>query len=95
MRALLAAFLFGISTLLVQKLGQSLGPCTTAALLHAGAALVGALLRKPVEQEARVLRSDVPRLMAVALFGAVIGLVAMAWGLQRTSGTGASLMLTL
>jgi len=93
--ALFAAALFGISTPLVQKLGQGMGPFTTAALLYVGAALVGAQLRKPMEQEARVLRSDVPRLIAVALFGAVIGPVAMAWGLQRTSGTGASLMLTL
>ena len=93
--ALLAAALFGVSTPLVQKLGMSLGPFTTAALLYAGAALIGGLLRQPVEKEARVLRSDLPRLLAVAIFGAVIGPVAMAWGLQRTSGTGASLMLTL
>jgi drug/metabolite transporter (DMT)-like permease len=31
----------------------------------------------------------------MAFFGAVIGPVALAWGLQRTSGTSASLMLTL
>jgi drug/metabolite transporter (DMT)-like permease len=31
----------------------------------------------------------------MALFGAVIGPVALAWGLQRTSGAGASLMLGL
>lgn len=93
--ALLAATLFGVSTPLVQKLGEGLGPFTTAALLYAGAGLVGALLRQKVDKEARVLRSDVPRLLAVALFGAVIGPVALAWGLQRTSGTGASLMLTL
>ena len=93
--ALLAATLFGVSTPLVQKLGQGLGPFTTAALLYAGAAVIGALLRQKVGKEARVLRSDVPRLLAVALFGAVIGPVALAWGLQRTSGTGASLMLTL
>ncbi|KQV50411.1 multidrug transporter [Pelomonas sp. Root1217] len=93
--ALLAAALFGVSTPLVQKLGQGLGPFTTAALLYAGAGLVGALLRQKAEKEARVLRSDMPRLLAVALFGAVIGPVALAWGLQRTSGTGASLMLTL
>jgi drug/metabolite transporter (DMT)-like permease len=93
--ALLAATLFGVSTPLVQKLGQGLGPFVTAALLYAGAGLVGALLRQKVEQEARVLRSDLPRLLLVALFGAVIGPVALAWGLQRTSGTGASLMLTL
>lgn len=93
--ALLAAALFGVSTPLVQKLGLGLGPFTTAALLYAGAACIGALLRQPVEKEARVRRSDLPRLLAVALFGAVIGPVAMAWGLQRTSGTGASLMLPL
>lgn len=33
--------------------------------------------------------------MAMAAFGAVIGPVALAWGLQHTSGTSASLMLTL
>jgi drug/metabolite transporter (DMT)-like permease len=93
--ALLAAVLFGVSTPLVQQLGQGLGPFTTAALLYAGAALIGAGLRQPVGKEARVLRSDWPRLLAVAAFGAVIGPVALAWGLQRTSGTGASLMLTL
>lgn len=93
--ALLAATLFGISTPLVQKLGQGMGPFTTAALLYVGAAVAGALLRQKADREARVLHTDLPRLMAVALFGAVIGPVALAWGLQRTSGTGASLMLTL
>jgi drug/metabolite transporter (DMT)-like permease len=93
--ALLAAGLFGVSTPLVQQLGQGLGPFTTAALLYAGAALIGAGLRQPPGKEARMLRSDWPRLLAVAAFGAVIGPVAMAWGLQRTSGTDASLMLTL
>lgn len=93
--ALLAAGLFGVSTPLVQQLGAGLGPFTTAALLYAGAAIIGALLRQPVEQEACVLRSDTLRLLAVAAFGAVLGPVALAWGLQRTSGTGASLMLTL
>lgn len=52
--ALFAAALFGISTPLVQKLGQDMGPFTTAALLYVGVAWVGALLHKPVEQEARV-----------------------------------------
>ena len=93
--ALLAAVLFGISTPLVQRFGAGLGSFTTAALLYAGAALVGALLRRPVEQEARVRRSDAKRLALMALFGAGIGPVALAWGLQHTSGASASLMLTL
>ena len=93
--ALLAAALFGASTPLLQRAGEGVGPFTTAALLYAGAALVGALSRRPREAEARLGRGDLPRLMAMALFGAVIGPVALAWGLQRSSGTGASLMLTL
>ena len=93
--ALLAATLFGLSTPLVQRAGAGLGAFTTAALLYAGAALLGAAWRQPTEREARLRRSDAPRLLAIAAFGAVLGPVALAWGLQRTSGTGASLMLTL
>lgn len=93
--ALLAATLFGVSTPMVQRFGAGLGAFTTAALLYAGAAVVGALSRRNIEREARVVRADLPRLLAMAGFGAVIGPVALAWGLQQTSGTSASLMLTL
>jgi drug/metabolite transporter (DMT)-like permease len=93
--ALAAALLFGISTPLVQHVGIGVGSFTTAALLYAGAALVGALLRQPVQREAALRRADVPRLLWMAGFGAVIGPVALAWGLQHTSGASASLMLTL
>lgn len=93
--AVLAATLFGISTPLVQRAGNGVGPFTTAALLYAGAALLGALLRQGAEREARVRRGDLPRLLAMAAFGAVVGPVALAWGLQHTSGTSASLMLAL
>lgn len=95
MLALMAAALFGISTPLVQRLGVGLGAFSTAALLYGGAALVGAFSRRPKEQEARVRHSDAVRLLAMAIFGAAIGPVALAWGLQRTSGASASLMLTL
>jgi drug/metabolite transporter (DMT)-like permease len=93
--ALLAAALFGLSTPLVQRFGAGLGPFTTAALLYAGAAAVALLLRRAPAREAQLRRSDAPRLLAMAAMGAVIGPVALAWGLQRTSGTSASLMLTL
>jgi drug/metabolite transporter (DMT)-like permease len=46
-------------------------------------------------REARLAHADLPRLFAMAAFGAVIGPVALAWGLQHTSGVSASLMLTL
>jgi drug/metabolite transporter (DMT)-like permease len=93
--ALLAAVFFGASTPLVQRFGAGVGAFTTAALLYSGAALVGAMSRRGVDCEARLTRTDLPRLLAMAAFGAVIGPVALAWGLQRTSGTSASLMLTL
>ena len=93
--ALLAAALFGLSTPLVQHFGHGLGAFTTAALLYAGAAVVALLMRHPPEREAALRRSDSPRIVAMAMFGAVIGPVALAWGLQRTSGSSASLMLAL
>jgi drug/metabolite transporter (DMT)-like permease len=93
--ALSAAVLFGISTPLVQRWGAGLGAFTTAALLYGGALIVGALSRRAVQREAQVMRGDTRRLIAVAFFGAVVGPVALAWGLQHTSGTSASLMLTL
>ena len=93
--ALLAAALFGLSTPLVQHFGQGLGAFTTAALLYAGAAVAALLMRHPPEREASLRRSDLPRIAAMAAFGAVMGPVALAWGLQRTSGSSASLMLTL
>lgn len=93
--ALLAAALFGLSTPLVQHFGLGLGAFTTAALLYAGAAVVALLMRHPPEREAALRRSDWPRVVAMAGLGAVMGPVALAWGLQRTSGSSASLMLTL
>ena len=92
---MLAAALFGISTPLVQQFGAGLGAFSTAALLYAGAAAVGLLSRQGIEREAGLQRADLPRLLAMAGFGAVVGPVALVWGLQNTSGTSASLMLTL
>ena len=92
---MLAAALFGISTPLVQQFGAGLGAFSTAALLYAGAAAVGLLSRQGIEREAGLQRAHLPRLLAMAGFGAVVGPVALVWGLQNTSGTSASLMLTL
>ncbi len=93
--SLLAAALFGLSTPFVQWWGRGLGAFTTAALLYAGAAVAALFMQRPRDQEARLQPSDSGRLLAMAFFGAVVGPVALAWGLQHTSGTSASLMLTL
>jgi drug/metabolite transporter (DMT)-like permease len=95
MLALGAAVLFGISTPLVQRAGAAVEPLSTAALLYGGAALIGLLQRRGAEHEARLKRGDLPRLAWMALCGAAIGPTLLAWGLQHTSGTSASLLLAL
>jgi drug/metabolite transporter (DMT)-like permease len=92
--ALAAALAFGVTAPLVQHFGRDVGPFWTAALLYAGAAAVS-LPRGKKGREARLLRSDAPRLALVALFGAFVAPAALAWGLARTSGTSAALMLNL
>jgi drug/metabolite transporter (DMT)-like permease len=93
--ALLAALLFGASTPLVQRVGIGVSAWMTAAMLYTGAAVAGLLLRSGTYKEAALRRRHWPHLLLMALCGAVIGPVALAWGLQRTSGMSASLMLTL
>jgi drug/metabolite transporter (DMT)-like permease len=92
--ALLAALAFGITTPLIQRLGKGSGAAPTAALLYAGAALASLDgLRHGPGQEARVRRVHWPRLLLVALVGAVFAPVCLAWGLQHTDATSASLLL--
>ncbi len=93
--ALAAALLFGLSTPLVQLWGREVGPLSTAALLYAGAAGIALFSRQSESVEAPVRRSDAGVLVAMALCGAVIGPSALAWGLQNSSATSASLLLTL
>jgi drug/metabolite transporter (DMT)-like permease len=94
--ALASALLFGISTPAVQRFGRGLGPFVTAALLYAGAASFGGLmvvLGRRVEAPLRA--RHVPRLAAVAVAGALVAPVALAWGLSRSSGVAASLLINL
>jgi drug/metabolite transporter (DMT)-like permease len=91
--ALASAIAFGVTTPLVQRFGRGVGPFTTAAVLYAGAAVVSALPGAGKEPPLR--KGDGGRLLAVALLGAVLAPVSLAWGLQRTSGVTASLLLNL
>ncbi|MGB3211402.1 MAG: EamA family transporter [Desulforhopalus sp.] len=93
--ALLAALLFGASAPLIQRVGAGTGAWMTAAMLYAGAAAAGVFLRTSAAEEAVFRRSHWPRLLLMALCGAVIAPVALAWGLQHTSSMSASLMLTM
>jgi drug/metabolite transporter (DMT)-like permease len=91
--ALVSALAFGLTTPLVQRLASESGPFVTACLLYAGAALVGVLSRS--RKEAPIGRRHVPRLVAVAVSGAVVAPALLVWGLAHTSGTAASLMLNV
>jgi drug/metabolite transporter (DMT)-like permease len=91
--ALISALAFGVTTPLVQRFGHAVGSFATASLLYAGAALVGLVSRS--KDEARLKRVHFPRIVAVAVLGAGLAPAALAWGLARTSGTAASLMLNL
>jgi drug/metabolite transporter (DMT)-like permease len=91
--ALASAVAFGVTTPLVQRLGAGVGPFATASLLYAGAAAVGLASRST--SEAKLRRAHAGRLFAIAVLGAGVGPSLLAWGLARTSGTSASLMLNL
>ncbi|MBP9111195.1 MAG: EamA family transporter [Polyangiaceae bacterium] len=91
--AVLSALCFGLTTPLVQRFGHDVGTFTTAALLYGGAAMSSLVRTHGGGKEAPLRRRHLPRVFAVAFFGALVAPVCLAWGLQRTSGTFASLML--
>ena len=88
--AIVASLAFGVTAPLVQRLGPELGAFSTAALLYAGAAGFSALggARPPARAHARTL-------LVVAFAGVFLAPVLLAAGLQRASGTSASLLLDL
>jgi drug/metabolite transporter (DMT)-like permease len=94
--ALASALAFGLTTPIVQLLvkhGTGADPFTTAMLLYAGAAAAGLVSRSG--SEASIRRAHVPRVVAVALSGALVAPALLAWGLGHTSGASGSLMLNL
>lgn len=93
--ALGAAVLFGASTPLIQRWSVDSGAFWTAALLYLGAAAAGFAIRGKPSPPLSIRREHLPRLVAVALSGAALGPVLLAWGLQHTSAASASLVLVL
>lgn len=94
--AIVAAVAFGVTAPVIAWAGRDLGPLTTAALLYAGAALAAAAFQLGGRtREHPLRRSDVPRLIAIALAGAAIGPTLLAWGLQRAGATVGALLLNL
>ncbi len=93
--AALAALAFGVTTPFIQRFGTGVGPLSTAALLYLGAAVgaIGWPRRVGERREASLRRRHLPRLLAIALFGAALAPALFAWGLQRVSATSGALLL--
>jgi len=94
--AVAAAIAFGVTTPIVAWAGRDLGAFTTAALLYAGAAfasVVSRLATKP--SSARLRRTDLGRVLLVAVAGGALAPTLLAWGLQRAGATLGALLLNL
>ena len=91
-----SAVAFGLTTPVIAWAGRDSGPLTIAALLYAGAALAALAMRiRARSTGSRLTRLDVPRIVAIAIVGAAIAPVCLAWGLVRAGATAGSLVLNL
>lgn len=102
--ALAAAALFGASTPLAKLLLGDLSPAALAGLVYlgSGAGLLAVLLLRSLLRprgqrptQAPLGRRDMPWLAGAVGCGGVAAPILLFWGLQETSGSGASLLLNL
>lgn len=96
--ALAAAALFGASTPIAKSLGLGITPVLLAGLLYLGSGLgltCARFLRDRTWKPTGLTKAEWPWLMGAIAFGGVLGPVALMFGLTRTSGATASLMLNL
>jgi len=100
--ALVAALLFGASTPLAKVLVGNMPPLLLAGLLYLGSGLgLGAVLgwrrwRRPAAAAPiRIPPRDLPWLLGAIAFGGVLGPALLMWGLGRTDGATASLLLNV
>lgn len=94
--AIVAAVAFGVTTPIVAWAGRHVGAFSTAALLYAGASSA-ALISRWVAKSSQVplRRSDLGRIIVVALVGGALAPTLLAWGLQRSGATLGALLLNL
>ena len=94
--ALAAAALFGLSTPAAKAIVGGVAPLILAGLLYLGAGF-GLLAWRLVRRESGtpLARGDLRWLAGAVLFGGGLGPALLMWGLVRTTGSAASLLLTL
>jgi drug/metabolite transporter (DMT)-like permease len=92
-----SALAFGVTTPVIAWAGRDAGPLTTAALLYAGAAIaaVGMRVWRRRGSGESLRRTDAPRILAIAIAGAAVAPVCLAWGLAHAGATAGSLVLNL
>jgi drug/metabolite transporter (DMT)-like permease len=96
--ALVAAVLFGASTPLAKLLVNTVSPVMLGGLLYLGSGvgmLLARLLRDRGWRASSLQPSEWPWLLGAIAFGGVLGPVALMFGLTRTTGSTASLLLNL
>ena len=92
--AAVAALAFGVTTPVIAWAGAEAGPLSTASLLYAGAAFAALAMRLRGKPSGTPLsRRDLPRMIAIAIAGAAIAPVCLAWGIGRAGATTGSLIL--
>jgi len=94
--AIAAAFLFGLSTPAAKAIVGDVAPLLLAGLLYLGSGMgLSVFIVLGHRQGGRLSRSDLPWLAAAVVFGGALGPALLMWGLTQTTGSAASLLLTL
>ena len=94
--AIAAAFLFGLSTPAAKAIVGNVQPLLLAGLLYLGSGVgLGVIILLGQRHGVRLKGGDVPWLLATIAFGGALGPALLMWGLTQTTGSAASLLLTL
>ncbi|CAN5323625.1 DMT family transporter [soil metagenome] len=96
MLAISAAGLFGVSTPAAKAIVGDMSPLLLAGLLYLGSGVGLMAFRLTLREDgAAIRRADLPWLGGAILFGGGLGPTLLMWGLVKTTGSTASLLLTL
>lgn len=95
MLGLCAALSFGISAPLAKLLLEAVRPQMLAGLLYLGAFVTLSVVGRRSRSEARLRRTDAPRMALMIVAGGVVAPVLLLLGLDRVAGVSGSLLLNL